>query len=174
MVAARRASAVSRRAPRRSQSAPRAIYPPTPLGMLSEAAQLLLMDLLAACALRWQEYDLPFVPFFWDDSAPLWGEAALRRCLSTILRQMRMQSLRVLLGMELERALRLLLVTWTPDDLTPDGHTPLERQEALAGALGRVGQVCRELTRRRGETGAMQIAREVLEALAFCASQQAA
>ena len=129
---------------------------------------------VAACALRWQEYDLPFVPFFWGDSDPIWGEAAHRRCPATILRQMRQHSLRLLLSMELERALRLLLLPWTPDDVTPDGHTTVERQEALSGTLGRVGQVCRELARRRSEDWAMQMAREVLDALAFCASQQVA
>ncbi|HEY7355447.1 MAG TPA: hypothetical protein VH590_03240 [Ktedonobacterales bacterium] len=164
----------TRRAPRRSAPARCERCALLPLALLSEAFQLLLMDVLAGCALRWQEYDLPFVPFFWGDSEPLWGEAGQRRCPGTVLRQMRMHGLRLLLGMELERALRLLLVTWTPEDRTPDGHTSLERQEALAGTLGRVAQVCRELTRRRGEEWAMQVARELLEALAFCASQQAA
>lgn len=68
------------------------------------------MDQLAACAPRWQEYDLPYVPFFWSDSDP----------------------------------------------------------------LRRVGQVCRELTRRRGEAWAMDVARDLLNALAFCASPEAA
>ncbi len=174
MASARRASAVSRRAPRRSALARCERCASLPLALLSESFQLLLMDLLAVCALRWQEHDLPYVPFFWADSEPLWGEAGQRRCPGAVLRQMRMHGLRLLLGMELERALRLLLVTWTPEGKTSDGHTSLERQEALAGTLGRVAQVCRELARRRGEDWAMQVARELLEALAFCASRQAA
>ena len=110
------------------------------------------------------------MPFFWGDSEPQWGEEAQRRCPGTILRQMRQKSLRLLLSMELERALRLLLVTWESADLTTDGHTSLERQASLAGALGRVGQVCRELARRRSETWAMEMARDLLDALAFCAT----
>ena len=58
------------------------------------------------------------------------------------------------------------LLFWEPDDNSS--------QYNWQTRWGAWGGFCCELTRKRGETWAMQAAREVLEALAFCASQQAA
>jgi hypothetical protein len=61
--------------------------------------------------------------------------------------------------MDLERGLRLLSLRWAADGLTSDGHAPEEWRLSLAGVLWRVGQVYRELARRKGEAEARETIR---------------
>ena len=69
------------------------------------------------------------------------------------------------LCMDLERGLRLLTVPWTAESPTTDGHEPQEWQAALAGVFWRVGQHYREFARRKGETQACELLRQVMDTL---------
>jgi hypothetical protein len=55
--------------------------------------------------------------------------------------------------------------TWTAQGKTADGHNPEEWRLSLAGVLWRVGQLYRELARRKGEEEAREIVRLAMETL---------
>jgi len=153
---------------------PRPPRPLTPADFFTPERFAQLANLLAGCALRWRESDLPYMPFFWQDSAPCWGAAARRPCSGTTIRLVRLDLLRRLLRMEVERGLRLLLLDWRPVGLMRAGHSSEEWQDALTGTLWRVGQLYREFARRWDEGRAWQEIEEVIRILAFCVTADAA
>jgi hypothetical protein len=153
---------------------PRPPRPLTPADFFTPERFAQLVNLLANCALRWRESDLPYMPFFWQDSAPCWGAAARRPCSGTTIRLVRLDLLRRLLRMEVERGLRLLLLDWRPVGLEREGHSSEEWQDALTGTLWRVGQLYREFARRWDEGRAWQEIEEVIRILAFCVTADAA
>jgi hypothetical protein len=64
-----------------------------------------------------------------------------------------------------ERGLRLLTLEWTPHGKTADGHTAEEWRVVLSGVLCRVGQLYRELKRRKGEDKAREVLRLAMDTL---------
>ena len=63
------------------------------------------------------------------------------------------------MGIDLERALRLLTVEWQPDGKTVDGWESDDWRAALASIFWRIGQHYREFARRKG-AGALDVLRE--------------
>ncbi|HEY7357195.1 MAG TPA: hypothetical protein VH590_12035 [Ktedonobacterales bacterium] len=153
-----RARAVGRRKPR----PPR---PQKPADFFSAQAQALLTDLLASRAHLWRMDSEPPVYYYPRDSVPLWGDFARHRCSGTILRLARYGLLCESLCVDLERGLRLLTLPRTQRGQIADGHSAEEWHTALAGVLWRVGQLYRELARRKGDEQAREIVRLAMDTL---------
>jgi hypothetical protein len=90
------------RAAKRGKQQPR---PLPPADFFSPERFSQLATLLSNCALRWLESYLDYTPFFW-------GDYAQKPCSGTTIRLVQLALLRRLLRMEVERALRLLLLDW--------------------------------------------------------------
>jgi hypothetical protein len=151
--------------------------PVTPLAFFTLARFCQLAALLTDCADRWMQSDLTYLPFFWRDSEPFWGPGARRLCSKTTLRLVRIALLRRLLQMEIERALRLLLLDWRTASLAAEGHSSAEWQDALDGTLCRIGQVYCEFARRwkrQSEARAWEEIAETVRILLFCVTADAA
>jgi len=137
-----------------------------PVDFLSDDALRELTTRLIQRARKWQRRGLPPVFLYGRDSEPVWGDFASHRCSGTPLHILRIQPLRASLGVELERAARLLTLTWTEQDKTTDGHSRKEWEVSLAGVCWRVGQLYRELCRRRrAEASALAVLCELLDRL---------
>lgn len=67
--------------------------------------------------------------------------------------------------MDLERGLRLLTLPRTQHGQITDGHSAEEWHAALAGVLWRIGQLYRELARRKGDEQAREIVRLAMDTL---------
>ena len=97
--------------------------------------------------------------YYGRDSEPVWGDHAHYRCSGTILHIAGQGVLREGMGIDLERALRLLTVEWRPDGKTVDGWESNDWRAALASIFWRIGQHYREFARRKG-AGALDVLRE--------------
>jgi hypothetical protein len=97
----------------------------------------------------------------------MWDEYALHRCSGTTLRIARQSTLYEGLCLDLERGLRLLTLAWSMEDSTIGGHKPEEWRTVLSGVLWRVGQVYRELKRRKGEDRAPHVLRLAMKTLGW-------
>ncbi|HEU5368411.1 MAG TPA: hypothetical protein VFU69_08110 [Ktedonobacterales bacterium] len=155
---------VRARAPKRRKPA-RPAPPQKPLDFFSQQAHALLTELFIKRAERWQADRLPPMYFYPRDSMPLWGDYAKHRCSGTTLRVARQGLLYESLSVDLERGLRLLTLAWTPQGTTTDGHDLEEWRLSLAGVLWRIGQLFRELTRRKVEERAREVVRLAMETL---------
>ncbi len=87
------------------------------------------------------------------------------RCSGTTLRIARQRILYECLCMDLERGLRLLSLPWTEQRTAADGHKLDEWRAALSGVLWRIGQIYRELTRRKGIEQAQEALRLAIDTL---------
>ena len=125
----------------------------------------MLAQLFIERAEHWQQDSQPPMYFYGRESESVWNELAQQRCSGTTLRIAGRRVLCECLCMDLERGLRLLTLRWPADGLTSDGHTPEEWRLALAGVFWRVGQVYRELARRKGEAEAHAIIRLAMQTL---------
>jgi hypothetical protein len=157
------ARALARKTSRRKRARP--APPQTPNDFFSQQAQKLLSDLWATRAVRWQGEGAPPLYFYGRDSEPMWDADAQHRCSGTTLRIARKGTLYECLCIDLERGLRLLTLDWTQGDKPVDGYEVEEWRRALAGVCWRVGQVYRELVRRKGEDEAQEVLRRAMETL---------
>jgi hypothetical protein len=148
-----------------SRRKPRPPQPVVPQDFFSPDAHALLTDLLITRAAHWQGAGAPPIFYYSRDSEPIWGDFAQHHCSGTTIRIACQRVLYDCLCMDLERGLRLLTLTWTADGTTMDGHTCEEWRGALAGVLWRVGQLFREVTRRKGAAGAQEVLRLATETL---------
>ena len=152
---ARKAPAPPTSAAARAEAA-RAFWFPLPLDLLPPQTQDLLAELLARRARAWQIKGQPRFFRYNGDSEPLLEDRQQRRFPGWTLREMRIATLRKLLGMELERALRLLTLPWESDK-----EQRATQQQALTGTLRHIGQIYREFRRRyRGDAGAERALRD--------------
>lgn len=145
------------------RKAPR-FQPLVPEDFFSPEAWRLLSTELARRARDWQVKGLPYLFYYGGDSEPVWGDGAHYRCSGTTLHIARQSVLREGMGIDLERALRLLVTPWGPDGKTADGRESGEWRAALASVFWRVGQHFREFQRRKG-AGALDVLREEIERL---------
>ncbi len=162
-LALNHAPARARAASRRKVTRPP--QPQNPADFFSAQARALLADLLASRAHQWQMDSAPPVYYYPRDSVPLWGDFARHRCSGATLRLARYRLLCESPCVDLERGLRLLTLPWTQHGTTADGHSAEEWHAALAGVLWRVGQLYRELARRKGDEQAREIVRLAMDTL---------
>ncbi|HLV98146.1 MAG TPA: hypothetical protein VKT82_05660 [Ktedonobacterales bacterium] len=160
------ATAASKRSPTRSPSVPTsaqarlkpwATYKLSAAELLPDAALDLLHGFLISHALLWQKAGEPPIFTYGEDSAPQWGQFLGMACPATLLRKMAIGVVCGMLGMEVERALRLLVLDWTSDGKDAAGKTADERHLALSKSLWRVGCLYRDLERRRSGDGPLKL-----------------
>jgi len=139
---------------------------PVPETLLSAEAQFKLGEWLGERARSWQVKGQPRFFTYNGDSAPIWGEHAQHRCSGTTLHEAWVRSITRSLGIELERAARLLTLEWMEQDKTIDGKTRAEWKQALTGSLRRIAQLYQEIRRRRrSEASALAVLRAVVDTL---------
>lgn len=160
-----RAPRVAAHPPRRGarRKAP-TFRPHAPADFFSPEAWRLLSSLLQQRARDWQVAGQPRSFYYQHHSEPVWDEAAHYRCSRATLHVARQGLLRVGMGIDLERALRLLTLEWRADGKTVDGRERDDWRAALTSVFWRIGQHYRELQRRKG-AGALDILREEIERL---------
>ena len=160
-----RAPRVAARPPRRGARRKAPLFRPhAPADFFSPEAWRLLSSLLQQRARDWQVAGQPRSFYYRQHSAPVWDETAHYRCSGAILHVARQGLLRAGMGIDLERALRLLTLEWQADGKTIDGRECDDWRDALTSAFWRIGQHYRELQRRKG-AGALEILREEMERL---------
>ncbi len=125
--------------------------------LLPDAALDLLHDFLMRYALLWQKAGEPPIFTYGEDSAPQWGQFLGMACPASLLRKMTIGVICGMLGMEVERALRLLTLDWTSDGLEAAGKKDEVRHLALSKSLWRVGCLYRDLERRRRGDGPLKL-----------------
>jgi hypothetical protein len=139
--------------------------PQTPRDFFDAEAYHLLTTMLMQRAESWQNDWLRPVYFSGRDSEPRWDEYAQQRIAGTTLRVAGRKVFVDSLSMDLERALRLLTLPWDEATRTLDGHDPEAWRAGLAGAFWRIGQLYRELTRRKGAAWAQALLAQIIDAL---------
>lgn len=139
--------------------------PRIPEDFFSKEAHALLTELLVTRARRWQTEGAPPIYYCGRDSEPMWDESACHRCSGTTLRIAGARPLYESLAVDLERGLRLLTLDRAPEGHATEGHSLEAWHMALAGVLWRVGQILREFVRRKGEAGAQEVLRLVMNTL---------
>ena len=147
----------SGRSPARPRCKPWDTYKLSAAELLPEAALDLLHDFLMRHALLWQKAGAPPIFTYGEDSAPQWGKYLAMACPASLLRKMTIGVICGMLGMEVERALRLLTLDWTSDGLEAAGKKDEERFLALSKSLWRVGCLYRDLERRRRGDGPLKL-----------------
>jgi hypothetical protein len=157
-----RAARSKTRASARRKKAPR-FRPRAPEDFFSVEAWRLLTDELKTRAREWQVDGLPLLFSYGPDSEPEWDDFAYHRC-SSVIYIASQATLRESMGIDLERVLRLLTLPWGPDGKTIGGRESGEWRAVLASTFWRIGQVYRELTRRKGAK-ALDVLREEIERL---------
>jgi hypothetical protein len=138
--------------------------PHAPADFFSPEAWRLLSSLLQQRAHDWQVAGQPRSFYYRQHSEPVWDEAAHYRCSGATLHVAGLGVLCLGMGIDLERALRLLTLDWRADGKTLDGRERDDWRAALISAFWRIGQHYRELQRRKG-AGALDMLREEVERL---------
>jgi hypothetical protein len=155
---------VPKRAAPRSKRA-RPPQPQTPRDFFDAEAYHLLTTMLIQRAESWQGDWLPPIYFSGRDSEPRWDEYAQQRIAGATLRAAGRKVFVDSLSLDLERALRLLTLPWDEATHTLDGHDPEAWRVGLAGAFWRIGQLYRELSRRKGVAWARALLAQIIDAL---------
>jgi hypothetical protein len=133
--------------------------------LLPPEALALIHKVLLARALSWQYLGEPPWTRFGDDSAPLWDNRICMPVPTTIVRELDIDTVALLMGMELERALRLLMLDWTSDREEAAGKDDEVRHLALSQTLWRVDCYYRDLQQRRRGAGPLKLLEAELLAL---------
>jgi hypothetical protein len=139
--------------------------PRIPQDFFAPADYALLTDLLITRAAHWQAEGAPPIFYYGRDSEPIWGDFASHRCSGTTLRIAGLSILYDSFCLELERGLRLLTLTWQDARTTQEGQPCEAWRVALAGVFWRVGQLYREVTRRKGVEQAREVLRLAINTL---------
>ena len=156
------------RAPKRAQKRgkrPRPPQPQTPRDFFDPDAYHLLTTLLIERAESWQNDWMRPLYFSGRDSEPCWDDYARLPIAGTTLRIANRKVFVDSLSLDLERILRLLTLPCDDAARTLDGHDPEAWRVGLAGAFWRVGQLYRELRRRKGAEWARAFLAQTIDAL---------
>ncbi len=168
------ATAASKRASTRSAAVPLCVRPRckpwdtyklAAADLLPDAALDMLRHFLLSHAVMWQRIGEPPIFTYGEDSAPQWDMFLGMACPATLLRKMSIGVVCGMLGMEVERALRLLTLDWTSDGAAAAGKSDEMRHLALSKSLWRVGCLYRDLQRRRRGDGPLQLLAAELRAI---------